>query len=81
MFTLGILWGAGFLIMGICNRIWPAYGTVFLDLLASVYPGYNATGSVGDLMIGLCYALVDAVLGALIFGWVYNWFVGRLRQG
>ncbi|MEJ2725286.1 MAG: hypothetical protein P8175_11725 [Deltaproteobacteria bacterium] len=46
-FTLGILWGAIVLLTGLANLIWSGYGTGFLQILASVYPGYKASGSVG----------------------------------
>jgi hypothetical protein len=76
-FAIGILWGCAVFLVGIANLIWPGYGVAFLKLLASVYPGYHATGSFGDLIVGVFYALFDGVVGSLIFGWLYNSFVGR----
>lgn len=76
--TLAILWGAVFLIMGIANLIWPTYGEAFFKLLASVYPGYRASGSVADLVVGILYAVLDAAVGALLFCWIYNGFVDKL---
>jgi hypothetical protein len=78
--AIGILWGCAVLLVGIANLIWPGYGVAFLKLLASVYPGYHATGSFGDLIVGVVYALFDGVVGSLIFGWLYNSFVGSLSR-
>ena len=78
--SIAILWGGAVFIVGIANLIWPVYGVAFLTLLASVYPGYHATGSFGDLIVGVLYALVDGVIAGLIFGWIYNFFVGILKR-
>lgn len=75
--AIAILWGFAVFIVGVANIMWPAYGIAFLQLLASVYPGYHATGSFGDLIVGILYALFDGLVGSLIFGWLYNFFVGR----
>ena len=79
--SIAILWAFAVFIVGVANIMWPAYGVAFLQLLASVYPGYHATGSFGDLIVGILYALFDGLVGSLIFGWLYNFFVGRLSRG
>ncbi len=71
----GILWGAAVLIAGVANQIWPNYGVEILSLLASIYPGYSATGGIGDLVVGIVYSLVDGALFGLIFAWLYNRFL------
>ncbi|MBL4702706.1 MAG: hypothetical protein JKX85_15785, partial [Phycisphaeraceae bacterium] len=52
--------GLGFAIAlglaGILNMLVEGYGSIFLEMMASVYPGYKATGTVGDLVIGCFYA-------------------------
>lgn len=45
-----ILWGASLLVMGVANIAWHGYGQAFLDVIASVYPGYHAGG---ELFAGL----------------------------
>lgn len=70
----GILWGAAVLIVGVANLIWPNYGIELLVLLASIYPGYNATGAPADLVIGTVYSLADGALFGLLFAWLYNRF-------
>jgi ABC-type nitrate/sulfonate/bicarbonate transport system permease component len=73
----GILWGLALFLTGVSNLIWPGYGEVFLKMMASVYPGYHAARSIGDLIVGTLYAVIDGAIGGLLFGWVYNLFVGR----
>ena len=75
--AVGILWGAAALVTGLANLIWSEYGTGFLQLLASIYPGYKASGSIGDLIIGVLYALVDGGLFGLVLAWLYNRFLGK----
>jgi hypothetical protein len=70
----GIFTAATILIVGLANLIWPAYGGALLKLMASVYPGYDATGTFGDLIVGTLYGLVDG----LVFGWVFGWLYNRL---
>ena len=70
--TLALLWGAAVLFCGITNLIWPSYGVAFLQLVSSVYPGYHATRSVGSVVVGTLYALLDGAVCGLLFGWLYN---------
>ena len=74
-FGFGIVWGGAILFVGIANLIWPDYGVACLQLAASIYPGYDATGSVGQVIVGTLYGLLDGFVGGLIFGWLYNYFV------
>jgi hypothetical protein len=70
--TIGVLWGASVLVVGVANLIWPAYGVDCLKLLASVYPGYSGEASLGQVVIGTLYGLVDGAIGGAIFAWFYN---------
>ncbi len=75
--SLAVLWGLGFFLVGLANLIWSGYAAAFLNLLASVYPGYHAAGTFGDLIVGTLYAILDGGLGGLIFGWFYNSLVRK----
>ena len=75
--AFGILWGACLLLVGVANMIWPSYGQAFLQLCASIYPGYHPGTGVGSVVIGTIYALVDGFVGGAIFGWLYNLLVGE----
>ncbi len=74
--TLGLVWGAAVLLVGIANLMWPNYGQVFLELVASIYPGYTAGASVGQLIVGTFYGLVDGAVGGAVIAWLYNLFAG-----
>ncbi len=75
--TAAILWGGGVLFCGIANLIWPSYGLAFLQLVASIYPGYHATSSLGSVVVGTGYAILDGAVAGLLFGWLYNNFAGE----
>lgn len=72
----GILWGAAVLLVGLANLAQPQYGRDFLLMLRSIYPGYDAAGTIGSMVTGTLYALVDGAIGGLVFGWLYNFFAG-----
>ncbi len=72
--TLGLVWGAAVLLVGVANLIWPDYGQAFLELVASIYPGYTADASVGQLIVGTLYGLVDCAVGGAVIAWLYNLF-------
>jgi hypothetical protein len=77
--TTGILWAAAVLLVGIANLIWSGYGGAFLQLIASIYPGYDATRSFGAVIVGTLYALLDGFVLGLVFALVYNLIAGRPR--
>ena len=67
-----ILWGGCVFLVGLANLIWSGYAQRFLEMLASFYPGYHATHSIGEVVIVTLYAIVDGLIGGLVFGWLYN---------
>lgn len=73
--TLGLVWGIlGMFLVGLCNVIWPTYGAAFLEVMASVYPGYHGTPSFGQVIVGTLYGIVDGAVAGAIVAWVYNRF-------
>jgi hypothetical protein len=74
-----ILWALALFMTGVANLIWPGYGEGFLKMVASLYPGYHATRSIGDLIVGILYALIDGAIGGLLLAWLYNLFLGKKR--
>ena len=72
-----IFWAGLVLIVGLANMIFSGYGQAFLLLVASIYPGYSASGSFGDVIVGSLYALLDGAVIGLIFGWLYNLMVSK----
>lgn len=78
--TAGLLWGAAVLIVALAHLIWPGYGGAFLDLTASIYPGYHPGTGPGSVVTGALYGLVDGTIGGAVFGWLYN-TLARRRPG
>jgi hypothetical protein len=66
------LWGVSFLLVGLINLSTPSYGLEFLELMASVYPGYTADRTFESVLVGTGYALVDGAVGGWLLGWLYN---------
>jgi hypothetical protein len=77
--AFGLIWGGGIFIVGVANLASPGYGGVFLQLLASVYPGYSGAASFGQVVIATLYGLVDGAIGGAVFAWLYNWLTGLFR--
>ena len=70
--TTAIIWGAAVLLAGLANLIWPSYGGAFLEIIASIYPGYHASSTIGSVIVGTLYAVLDGAVGGLIFASLYN---------
>tara|TARA_R110000782_G_scaffold13730_25_gene40377 strand:- start:2017 stop:2271 length:255 start_codon:yes stop_codon:yes gene_type:complete len=70
--TCSILWGLAILIVSTANLIWPAYGGVFLTIVASIYLGYEAMQGASSIIVGTLYAIVDAGIGGAVFAYIYN---------
>ena len=66
------LCGGSVLLIGVVNLSSPDYGREFLELLASLYPGYTAERSIESVFIGTGYALVEGAAIGWTFGWLYN---------
>ncbi|MBI2820328.1 MAG: hypothetical protein HYX73_10140 [Acidobacteria bacterium] len=58
------------------NLIFPPYGDHFLITMSSVYPGYHATRTFGDILVGVCYGATDGAFAGALFTWTYNYFAG-----
>ena len=71
-YAMGALCGAGVLVIGVFNLSYPEYGLAFLELLASVYPGYTVDRSLDSVLIGTGYALVKGTILGWLLGWLYN---------
>jgi hypothetical protein len=67
-----ILWGGCVFLVALVNLICGSYAQRFLELLASFYPGYHATHSIGQVALVTLYAIADGLIGGVVFGWLYN---------
>lgn len=77
--TVGLGWGAVMLLVGALNYLFPPYGQTFLEVVASLYPGYRPTGTLLSVLVGTVYGLVDGILAGVVIGWMYNGLARRLR--
>ncbi len=73
--TVGLLWGACMLLVGLANLIWPGYGVAVLQMSASMYPGYEV-GGFGSVIVGTLYGVVDGVICGVVLAWLYNRLAG-----
>lgn len=78
--TCGIFWSVAILAVAMANMMWPGYGNTFLDLIASIYPGYQHESAMGSIVTGTLYGLVDGLIGGAIFAWLYNLLAGRCQS-
>jgi hypothetical protein len=78
--AIGVFWGGAILLVGVANLISPGYGGMFLQLIASVYPGYSGASSFGQVVVATLYGLVDGAIGGAIFGWLYNYLTTLFRR-
>lgn len=72
--SCGILWALCLFLVTLISLV-TGYADALLEVVASIYPGYSVSAL--GLILGLIYAFVDGAIAALIFGWVYNLFVGK----
>jgi hypothetical protein len=68
----GVLWGGAILLLGVINLASPSFGLSFLQVISSVYPGFHVSRTIGDVLTGTAYALIDGAVAGLVFGWLYN---------
>ena len=74
--SFALLWGVlAMFLTGLANLMWPPYGRAFLELMASVYPGYHAEATIGQVIVGALYGALDGAVGGALFAWLYNQFV------
>jgi predicted DNA repair protein MutK len=78
--TAGLFWGGAILVVASANLTWPGYGRAFLELAASLYPGYQPGAGLVSVITGTVYGLVDGAVSGAVFAWLYNLFAKR-RSG
>ena len=72
--ALAIFWGGMFFLLGVANLVWPPYGRAWLDMFASIYPGYQVTASFGAVIVLTLYAALDGAIAGAVLAWLYNRF-------
>ena len=68
-----VIWGMlAMFLTAVANLIWPGYGQAFLDMMASIYPGYEAGASFSQAIIAALYGLLDGAIVGAVFALAYN---------
>ena len=79
--SAALVWGGyGMFLAGLTNLIAPPYAEHFLLTMSSVYPGYHASRTIADLLVGSAYGMLDAGVAGLLFAWLYNRLIGSPAQ-
>ncbi len=78
--TMGLLWAASMLAVGIVNLVSPAYGGDFLRMMSSVWPGFHDSRTWASVVIGTLYGFADGAIGGLIFAWIYDRIAGGVHS-
>jgi hypothetical protein len=68
----GTFWTLAVLIISLANLASPTYGSAFLDLLASMYPGYRPGAGIESVVIATLYGVVDGAGSGALIAWLYN---------
>jgi hypothetical protein len=74
--TAAILWGGCFLLVALANLVFPSYGAAWLQLGASIYPGYHGPAGFGSVIVVTMYAVLDGAICGFLIGWLYNTLAG-----
>jgi hypothetical protein len=77
----GLLWAGSLLVCGLANLWWPPYARAYLDLAASIYPGYHGPAGFGSVLVVTLYGFVDAAVGGALLAWLYNLASGTASGG
>ena len=72
--SVGIVWGASTLIIGL-GATWFGTYTDVVEFMGRGYKGFDAT--VGGSIIGGIWGFVDAAIGGLLVAWLYNKFAKK----
>jgi len=67
-----ILWGGAILSVGIIHMAVPSYGSEFLRIMSSVYPGADTAPTLGRVLLGALYGFADGAAAGALFGLLYS---------
>lgn len=75
--SLSLVWGVlAMFLVGVANLIWSGYGQDFLSLMATIYPGYKATATFPQVIVGMLYGILDGAIAGALLAWLYNRIAG-----
>lgn len=70
--ALAIVWGGALCLTALINLAFPSYGLAWLQLAASIYPGYHGPGDPWAVVVVTLYGLVDGAGAGAVCAWLYN---------
>lgn len=70
--SVALFWGCIVLLVALGNLALPPYGRAFLEIAASIYPGYEADATLLQAICVTFYAAVDGAIAGAVVGWLYN---------
>ena len=73
--SAAIIWALCLFMVITLNMVTDSYGSEFLTVVGSIYPGYHQGTGISSIIIGSLYGFVDAGIGGLVFAWLYNLLV------
>lgn len=67
-----MLLGIVMLLVGLANMVSPAFGLDFLRAIGSLDPGFHVSHTLGSVLLGTFYGVVEGAIAGYIFGAVYG---------
>jgi hypothetical protein len=80
MLSSSLLWGLAMLLVGLIHIAVPSYGNSFLQMMSSVYPGADTAPTLGRVLLGTLYGLIDGAAAGGLFGLFYSAFAHTTKQ-
>jgi hypothetical protein len=72
--AIALLCGGCVFVFGVMNLVSQSYGMEFLRVISSIYPGFKASRTFVDVLVGTGYGIVDGAIGGFLLAWLYNLF-------
>lgn len=66
--------------IGVIEMYSEGFGRPILEIFASVYPGYSASGGIGDLAIGCFWGSIDGMFSGGLLSWIYNYVSAKTKK-
>jgi hypothetical protein len=76
--AIGIVWGAGVLLLGLMAAVW-GWGATLVQVFGSLYLGFAPTFA-GSLL-GAAWGFADGFIGGALIAWLYNILPGPRMSG
>ena len=79
-----LLGGTMLLVGGVASARGPHdgghFGSDFMLVMASIYPGYAGTAGWGQVVIGTLYGALDGAVAGFLLAWIYNRLASGARE-